>query len=79
MPVRAGVVGAGERPTRRDPAETFTGVVLQELLIAANAPSRLAGLVDTFAPGARTAWHLHPETRSGHGLELFRGLTICGD
>ena len=50
MPVRAGVVGAGERPTRRDPAETLTGVVLQELLIAANAPSRLAGLVDTFAP-----------------------------
>jgi hypothetical protein len=33
MPVEAGVVGAGERPTRRGPAETFTGVVFQELLI----------------------------------------------
>jgi hypothetical protein len=33
MPVKAGVVGAGKRPTRRGPAETFTGVVFQELLI----------------------------------------------
>jgi len=60
MPVKAEVVGAGRRPTRRGSAETFTGVVFQELLTTANLPSRLAGLVDTFAPGARTAWHSHP-------------------
>ena len=51
MPVKAEVVGAGKRPTRRGSAETFTGVVFQELLTTANLPSRVAGLVDTFAPG----------------------------
>jgi len=78
MPVKVGVVSAGERPTRRGPAETFTGVVFQELLITANAQSRLGGLVDTFAPGARTAWHSHPvrETLyclSGAGRIGFKG------
>ena len=58
--IKAEVFGAGERPTRRGPAKTFTGVVFQELLITANAPSRLGGLIDTFAPSARTAWHSHP-------------------
>src|SRR6266853_1403674 len=61
MPVKAEVVGAGKRPTRRGSAETFTGVVFQELLTTANLPSRLAGLVDTFAraralPGTRIRW-----------------------
>src|ERR1700726_2304664 len=78
MPVKAEVVGAGKRPTRRGSAETFTGVVFQELLITASLPSRLAGLVDTFAPGARTAWHSHPlgETLycvSGAGRIGFKG------
>jgi quercetin dioxygenase-like cupin family protein len=78
MPVKAEVVGAGKRPTRRGSAETFTGVVFQELLITANLPSRLGGLVDSFAPGARTAWHSHPlgETLycvSGAGRIGFNG------
>src|SRR6516162_34311 len=50
----------GSRPTRRGPAESFTGTVWQEPIIEAPAPARVrAGLV-RFEPGARTAWHTHP-------------------
>ena len=60
MPVKAGVIRAGARTTRRGAAETFTGVVFQDPVITAEAPSRLGGSVVTFTPGARTAWHSHP-------------------
>jgi len=33
---------AGTRPTRRAPAEYFTGTVLQDPIIATEAPARLA-------------------------------------
>src|SRR5215216_6943904 len=60
MPVKAGVVRAGERQTKRGAAETFTGIVFQDPVITANSPSRLGGSVVTFTPGGRTAWHAHP-------------------
>lgn len=60
MPVEAEVIRAGARNTRRGAAETFTGVVFQDPVITAEAPSRLGGSVVTFTPGARTAWHSHP-------------------
>src|SRR6476620_5798945 len=60
MPVKAGVVRAAERQTRRGAAETFTGTVFQDPVLTANAPSRMGGSVVTFTPGARTAWHAHP-------------------
>ena len=43
MPVKAGVIRAGARNTRRGAAETFTGVVFQDPVITAEAPSRLGG------------------------------------
>jgi hypothetical protein len=55
MPVKAGVIRAGARTTRRGAAETFTGVVFQDPVITAEAPSRMGGSVVTFTPGARTA------------------------
>ena len=78
MPVKAGVVRAGARTTRRGAAETFTGVVFQDPVIAAEAPSRLAGSVVTFTPGARTAWRSHPVGQtlfclSGVGRICFQG------
>ena len=51
---------AGTRPTRRAPAEYFTGTVLQDPIIATEAPARLASTRVSFEPGARTAWHTHP-------------------
>src|SRR5215813_12300860 len=55
MPVKAGVVRAAARTTRRGAAETFTGVVFQDPVLTAEAPSRMGGSVVTFTPGARTA------------------------
>src|SRR5580698_9894469 len=60
MPVKAGVIRAEARTTRRGAAETFTGIVFQDPVLTAEAPSRLGGSVVTFTPGARTAWHSHP-------------------
>jgi len=78
MPVKAGVVRAGARNTRRGAAETFTGVVFQDPVITAESPSRLGGSVVTFTPGARTAWHSHPVGQtlfclSGVGRICFKG------
>src|SRR4051794_33248946 len=78
MPVKAGVIRAGARNTRRGAAETFTGVVFQDPVITAEAPSRLGGSVVTFTPGARTAWHSHPVGQtlfclSGVGRICFKG------
>jgi quercetin dioxygenase-like cupin family protein len=78
MAVKAGVIRAGARTTRRGAAETFTGVVFQDPVITAEAPSRLGGSVVTFTPGARTAWHSHPVGQtlfclSGVGRICFKG------
>lgn len=51
---------AGSRPTRRAPAEYFTGTVYQDPIIATEAPARLVSTRVSFEPGARTAWHTHP-------------------
>lgn len=49
-----------ERPSRMAPAENFTGTVLQDPLIRAEAPGRVQANLVTFLPGARTNWHTHP-------------------
>ena len=62
---------SGSRPTRRAPAESFTGTVLQDPIIAAPAPARLACNRVSFEPGARTAWHTHP---LGQTLYVISGI-----
>jgi tripartite-type tricarboxylate transporter receptor subunit TctC len=47
-------------PSSRGPAESFTGVVRRDGLIASEAPGRVLTGLNTFEPGARTAWHKHP-------------------
>ena len=51
---------AGSRPVRSAPAQNFTGSVQVEMLFEAVDPSHASGGTVTFAPGARTAWHMHP-------------------
>ena len=51
---------SGSRPTRRAPADSFTGTVLQDPIIATEGPARLVSNRVAFEPGARTAWHTHP-------------------
>jgi quercetin dioxygenase-like cupin family protein len=62
---------AGTRPTRRGPADSFTGTVLQDPIIVTEAPARLASNRVSFEPGARTAWHTHP---LGQTLYVISGV-----
>lgn len=61
----------GAVPTRRAPAPSFTGTVLQDPIIEAPAPARLRSNWVMFEPGARTAWHTHP---LGQTLYVLSGL-----
>lgn len=59
---------AGTAPSRRMPADWFTGTVWQDPVIEAPAPARLRGGRVGFEPGARTAWHTHPLGQTLHVL-----------
>jgi quercetin dioxygenase-like cupin family protein len=50
----------GSRPSRRVPAEYFTGAVWQDPIIEAPEPARVRAAFVRFEPGARTNWHTHP-------------------
>jgi quercetin dioxygenase-like cupin family protein len=51
---------SGSQPSRKGPAENFTGAVRVDPLFQAGDPARVSGGSVTFEPGARTAWHTHP-------------------
>lgn len=59
---------AGSKPTRRGPAEWFSGTVWQDPIIDAPAPARVRANRVGFEPGARTAWHSHPLGQTLHVL-----------
>jgi quercetin dioxygenase-like cupin family protein len=42
------------------PADWFTGTVTMQPVASQPAPGRVAAILVSFAPGARTAWHTHP-------------------
>jgi len=48
------------QPTRKGPAEWFTGSVRIQTTFESSEPARARGANVTFEPGARTAWHTHP-------------------
>jgi quercetin dioxygenase-like cupin family protein len=58
----------GSRPTRRAPAEYFTGTVWQDPIIEAPPPATVRAVLVSFEPGARTAWHTHPLGQTLHVL-----------
>ena len=62
---------ADKNPTRRGPAEWFTGTVWQDAVVEAPAPARLRVNRVSFEPGARTAWHTHP---LGQTLYVLSGV-----
>lgn len=51
---------SGSQPSRRQPAEYFTGTVRLDPLNEAETPARAVCAAVTFEPGARTNWHTHP-------------------
>jgi quercetin dioxygenase-like cupin family protein len=65
------IIRSGTRPSRKGPADYFTGSVRVDPLIEAPAPARVRAAHVTFEPGARTAWHSHP---LGQNLIVTAGL-----
>jgi quercetin dioxygenase-like cupin family protein len=58
-------------PSRKGPADYFTGSVRIDTSFQAPDPARVGGAIVTFEPGARTAWHTHP---LGQTLIVTAGL-----
>lgn len=67
------IMRCGSRPSRRAPAEYFSGTVRMDPVIEAADPARVRAAVVTFEPGARTAWHTHP---LGQTLYILTGLGL---
>src|SRR6476646_7541671 len=67
--------------TRPGPSEWFTGVVHIDAVASPSDASRVTASSVHFAPGARTAWHTHPNGQTiyvteGVGLAQRRGGSI---
>ena len=60
--------------TAAGPAEWFTGAVYIDALGAPTGPSRLNASSVHFTPGARTAWHTHP---NGQTIYVTEGVGRC--
>jgi quercetin dioxygenase-like cupin family protein len=50
----------GSLSSAKGPEQYFTGNVRIDMQFQRGAPSRMAGALVTFEPGARSAWHTHP-------------------
>ena len=67
--------------TTRGPSDWFTGPVFLDAVASPSGDSRLSAVSVHFAPGARTAWHTHPNGQTiflteGAGLAQRRGGPI---
>jgi quercetin dioxygenase-like cupin family protein len=60
--------------TTHGPADWFTGAVYVDTVATPAGSSRLAASNVHFTPGARTAWHAHPNGQTIHVLE---GVGLC--
>jgi quercetin dioxygenase-like cupin family protein len=67
--------------TSPGPSDWFTGSVYIDAVATPSGPSRLSASSVHFTPGARTAWHTHPNGQTvfvteGVGLAQHRGGSI---
>ena len=60
--------------TRRGPSEWFTGAVYIDTVAEPSGGSRLSASSVHFTPGARNAWHTHP---NGQTIWVTEGLGVC--
>jgi quercetin dioxygenase-like cupin family protein len=60
--------------TAAGPSEWFTGTVYIDPVAAPAAGSRLSASSVHFTPGARTAWHIHP---NGQTIYVTEGVGLC--
>jgi quercetin dioxygenase-like cupin family protein len=55
--------------TAPGPSDWFTGTVFIDTVAAPSGPSQLSASSVHFTPGARTAWHTHPNGQTIYVLE----------
>jgi quercetin dioxygenase-like cupin family protein len=60
--------------TTPGPSDWFTGNVYIDTVAEPSDPSRLAAANVHFTPGARTAWHTHP---NGQTIYVTEGIGMC--
>jgi quercetin dioxygenase-like cupin family protein len=60
--------------TTPGPGDWFTGSVFLDAVAVPSGPSRLAASSVHFTPGARTAWHTHP---NGQTIYVLEGIGLC--
>ena len=60
--------------TAAGPEDWFTGSVYVDTVAAPSAGSRLSASSVHFTPGARTAWHTHP---NGQTIYVTEGIGLC--
>ena len=60
--------------TMAGPSEWFTGAVYVDAIATPAGASRLSASSVHFAPGARTAWHTHP---NGQTIYVIEGLGLA--
>src|SRR5262252_2676239 len=60
--------------TTAGPGEWFTGSVYIDAVAAPAGASRLSASCVHFTPGARTAWHTHP---NGQTIWVLEGVGLC--
>jgi quercetin dioxygenase-like cupin family protein len=60
--------------TTQGPSDWFTGSVYLDTVAAPSGSSRLSATSVHFTPGARTAWHTHP---NGQTIFVTEGVGVC--
>ena len=60
--------------TTAGPGDWFTGAVFVDPVAAPSHSSRLSASRVHFTPGARTAWHTHP---NGQTIYVLEGICLC--
>ena len=60
--------------TTLGPEDWFTGAVYLDSVAAPSGGSRLSASSVHFTPGARTAWHTHP---NGQTIYVTEGIGLC--
>jgi quercetin dioxygenase-like cupin family protein len=60
--------------TRPGPSEWFTGAVYLDAVATPSGVSRLSASSVNFTPGARTAWHTHP---NGQAIYVLEGVGLA--
>ncbi len=66
---------SGSQQSFKGADKYFTGKVQVEMLFPGNDTAHYSGAYVTFAPGARTAWHMHP---AGQHMIVTKGTALTG-